>query len=361
VNKEQKLLRVGILGCGPIAQAAHFDACTKAKNIELFAICDVAEDLLDRMVQVWQPAYAYTDYEEMLANSDVDAIIIATADAMHLPLARKAIMAGKHVFVEKPVGTSISEAESLKRLVASRKLILQVGNMKRFDPGIAFAKEFIEEEGGLTVGCTGWYCDSLYRYDMTNALQPIIINSRHKKQYGSSDYKALDRKKYYLLTHGSHLVNTMQFIAGAFEWIEAYYHCNAEIHSWAINAGTRNSEAIVQFQLIVAVRGDWQEGFHWYGENGTVHCKTYLPWYYKSSDVFCFSAKTKQTISVLGSDAHFFKLELEAFAKAIMEDSESPVSIEVGIQDLRALIGISMSSDQGGRRIFLNEVENHVV
>ena len=47
--KEDRLLRVGVLGCGPIAQAAHFESCTKARNAMLWAICDVADDLHGRM------------------------------------------------------------------------------------------------------------------------------------------------------------------------------------------------------------------------------------------------------------------------------------------------------------------------
>ena len=47
--KEERLLRVGVLGAGQIAQAAHFESCVKARNAELYAICDVAEDLLERM------------------------------------------------------------------------------------------------------------------------------------------------------------------------------------------------------------------------------------------------------------------------------------------------------------------------
>jgi geranylgeranyl diphosphate synthase type II len=47
--KEDRLLRVGVLGCGPIAQAAHFESCTKARNATLYAICDVADDLRDAL------------------------------------------------------------------------------------------------------------------------------------------------------------------------------------------------------------------------------------------------------------------------------------------------------------------------
>ena len=48
MNGEQRPLRVGVLGAGPISQAAHFEACRKAKNADLYAICDVADDLLER-------------------------------------------------------------------------------------------------------------------------------------------------------------------------------------------------------------------------------------------------------------------------------------------------------------------------
>ena len=50
--KEARLLRIGVLGCGPIAQVAHFESCAKARNAELYAICDVADDLRERMAAV---------------------------------------------------------------------------------------------------------------------------------------------------------------------------------------------------------------------------------------------------------------------------------------------------------------------
>ena len=54
-SKDENRLRVGVLGCGPIAQAAHFESAIKAKNAELYAICDVAPDLLDRMAATYAP------------------------------------------------------------------------------------------------------------------------------------------------------------------------------------------------------------------------------------------------------------------------------------------------------------------
>ena len=59
MTKDDRLLRIGVLGCGPIAQFAHFDACRKARNAELYAICDVADDLRERMAAVHRPRVAY--------------------------------------------------------------------------------------------------------------------------------------------------------------------------------------------------------------------------------------------------------------------------------------------------------------
>ena len=106
-----------MLGCGPISQFAHFEACRKARNASLYAICDVAEDLVERMAAVHDPQVTYTDYEAMLADPNVEAVIIGVADQFHVPGAIKAIEAGKHVLVEKPMGVNVEECEELRERV----------------------------------------------------------------------------------------------------------------------------------------------------------------------------------------------------------------------------------------------------
>src|SRR5207249_2395340 len=177
MKKESRLLRIGVLGCGPIAQIAHFDACRKARNAELYAVCDVAEDLVAKMAAVHDPRVTYTRFEEMLADPQVEALIIATADQFHVPLCLEAIAAGKHVLVEKPLGVTVEECEELRRRLRKTQLVFQVGHNRRFDPGIAFARRFIQEEIGQLMALKFWYCDSFYRYTMTDNLQPIPRSS----------------------------------------------------------------------------------------------------------------------------------------------------------------------------------------
>ena len=117
VKKESRLLRIGMLGCGPIAQAAHLEACRRGRNTELYAICDRAEDLVTRMAAIHEPRVSYLDYQQMLDDPLVEAVIVATADQFHVEAALQALVAGKHVLVEKPLGVTIEECEQLREQV----------------------------------------------------------------------------------------------------------------------------------------------------------------------------------------------------------------------------------------------------
>ena len=111
IAKQERRLRVGVLGCGPIAQFAHFESCQKARNADLHAICDVAGDLVERMAGFYRPSKTYLDYDQMLADPELEAVIVATSDAFHVEASKRALAAGKHVLCEKPVGISVEEVE----------------------------------------------------------------------------------------------------------------------------------------------------------------------------------------------------------------------------------------------------------
>ena len=70
-----------------VAQFAHLESCTKARNADLYAVCDAAPDLLARMAAFYAPERTFTDYDAMLADPAVEAVIVATSDAWHVPAA----------------------------------------------------------------------------------------------------------------------------------------------------------------------------------------------------------------------------------------------------------------------------------
>jgi predicted dehydrogenase len=347
MKKDSRLLRIGVLGCGPISQFAHFDACRKARNAELYAICDIADDLRAKMAAIHDPQVTYKSSDEMLADPKVEAVIIGVADQFHVPLALKAVAAGKHVLVEKPLGVSIEECEQLRATLQKSKVIFQVGNNRRFDPGITFAADFIRKEMGQMLAFRAWYYDSTYRYTMTDNLQPIPRTSAQARK-PEGNPKA-DKRRYFILTHGSHLVDTARYLGGELLAVRARLieKCNA--HCWFIETDFA-SGALGHLDLSIPIRGDMEEGFQIHGENGSVKGRVYLPWFHKSSHVECFSTKDRQYHRPLGEDAYTYKLQIENFAAAILDGApQQGAGIDDGIAAMRAMTAIARSVETGDK------------
>jgi predicted dehydrogenase len=358
IPKDARLLRLGVLGAGPIAQFAHFESAAKGRNTQLFAICDLAEDLARRMAATHAPdARIFTDYAAMLADPEVEAVVIATADAFHVPAALEALAAGKPVFVEKPVGVSVEEAEALAAAQVRTGLVVQIGHMKRFDPGLQSAKAFVDGEMGAMLALKAWYCDSTHRYTMTDAVQPLPVSAAGVKR-PPGDPKA-DRERYFMLAHGSHLVDTARWLAGPIMAVDARRLERFGAHCWFV-AVEFASGALGHLDLTIAIRDDWREGVTIYGEHGSVNARTFNPWYYRASDVEIFHERDATTRRVLGADGHFYRRQLEAFAEAVLRGgSVTGADAADGVASLRAMVAIRESA-RSGRPVRLDAVSGPV-
>lgn len=357
MSEQAKKLNIGILGCGPISQAAHFESAVKAGNVDLYAICDVAEDLRGRMAATYAPKKTFADYAEMLADPELDAVIVATSDAYHVPASIEALKAGKHILSEKPMATSVEEVEALREAVESTGRVLQVGHMKRFDAGVQSARTFIDGEMGDLFALKAWYCDSTHRYAVTDAVQPKIITSKNAKRPAGNPKADLER--YYILAHGSHLLDTARYLAGEIVELEARLKKSADFHCWFVDV-TFASGAIGHLDLTVPVRMDWHEGFQIYGAGGSILAKTYNPWLFKTSDVDIFHESTGETTRVLGADGHFYRRQLEAFANTILEAAPMEgADIEDAVASVRGMVAIAQSV-RSGKPVRLADVSGAV-
>jgi predicted dehydrogenase len=344
-TKQERRLRVGILGCGPIAQFAHFESAVKARNCDLHAICDVADDLVARMGDYYRPTRRYSDYDAMLADPELEAVIVATSDAFHVPASRRALEAGKHVLCEKPIATSVEEVETLREAVAASGKRLQIGHMKRFDPGLQAAREFASGPMGERLAFKAWYCDSTHRYEMTDAVQPLPILSAHARK--PAENPKADLRRYYMLAHGSHLVDVARYFCGEIVEVQARLAERFGAYSWFVEVAFADG-CMGHLDLTVAVRMDWLEGLTLYGERGSVVAKTYNPWYYKSSDVEIFDERDATYRRPLGADGHFYRRQLEGFADSILSDAPlTGADIEDGVASVRAMAAIGQSVRTG--------------
>ncbi len=346
-QKEDRVLRIGVLGCGPIAQIAHFDACRKARNAELYAICDLATDLRERMAIIHEPRVSYADFAAMLADPQVEAVIIAAADQYHVALSRQAIAAGKHVLVEKPFGVTVEESAALAMAVQQAGLILQVGHNRRFDPGVTFARRFIQEEMGGMMALSAWYCDSTNRYTMTDNLHPLTYTSATARR-PAGDPKA-DKRQYFMLAHGSHLVDMARFLGGELVSVQAQLVERFGAYCWFTSVEFADG-SVGHIDLTIPIHGDFEEGFRIYGEHGSVNARLHLPWYHKTGDVECFSVKDGLYRRPLGEDGYTYKRQLEGFADTILHGvPQHGANAADGLASVRAMVAIARSVATGDR------------
>ncbi len=126
-------VRIGVVGCGLIAQVMHLHYLNElSARFEIAAVCDISPGLAAGCAERFGAHRAYTDWEALLEDR-LDAVMILTSGD-HAPIALAAARAGLHVFVEKPMALSSQSAEAVVRAAASAGVQLMVGMMKRYDP-----------------------------------------------------------------------------------------------------------------------------------------------------------------------------------------------------------------------------------
>ena len=293
----------------------------------------------------------------MLADPKVEAVVVAIADQFHVDAAIRALKAGKHVLVEKPLGTTIADCERLAAQVRDSKLIAQVGTMKRFDPGIRDAQRFLAEEGGDPRAQR-----LVLRLDLPlhRDRQSTAANGdQHRDSPPESNPKA-NLPVYYLLGHGSHLFDTALFLGGQIRALRATLTEKFNSLCWMITAEFE-AGFVGHLDLTMPVRMGWHDGFQVYAEGGTVLGRTHNPWYFRSSEVECFSAKDGVARQVHGADAHFYKLQLEGFADSVLHGaSQHGATAEDGTHVLRALTAVSKAC-RTGERVVLADIGGEVI
>jgi predicted dehydrogenase len=111
---------------------------------ELRWLCDASEDALARTAAQLRTARTTTSLDEVLADPEVDAVVLATPVPSHAELAVRVLEAGKHCFVEKPLAQSVAEAERAIEAARAADRILMVGHLLEYHPGVAKLKELAD-------------------------------------------------------------------------------------------------------------------------------------------------------------------------------------------------------------------------
>jgi predicted dehydrogenase len=137
-------VRVGVVGCGNIAQIMHIPYVDEYEHFELIALADVYEPVLNAVADRYDVSRRYTDWRELVAQDDIDAVILCHAGS-HAEAIIGAVDAGKHVLVEKPVAWTVREVREVAARVAQSDRIVQVGYHKLYDPAFRYARQQVQQ------------------------------------------------------------------------------------------------------------------------------------------------------------------------------------------------------------------------
>lgn len=138
-------VRVGIIGGGGIAQSCHMPGYASiADRCEIVAVCDANPETAKEAAAKFGVQRTCTDFRELIADSEIDAVSVATPNKFHLEPTIQALQSGKHVLCEKPLAMNAAEARRMCQAARESGKILQVALQQRFSGPMRFMKEYVD-------------------------------------------------------------------------------------------------------------------------------------------------------------------------------------------------------------------------
>ncbi len=125
---------IGIIGCGMIARGVHFDNAFGNPRIHVKWCCDVIQDNLDYVMNKYSPELVTKDYMDILKDTEVDGVMILTTHDIREKIIKEAADSGKHIYVEKPMSTTVEESYRIMKIIRKAGVKLVVGFNRRCAP-----------------------------------------------------------------------------------------------------------------------------------------------------------------------------------------------------------------------------------
>ena len=136
-------MRVGIIGAGIQAKVSHLPTFSKIDGVEVIGIADINEKSAKLLSKKFNISNVYTDYHDLIKNDEVDLISICTPHHLHKQMAVDCALAGKHILIEKPMTTTVKDADEILQAVKENNVKLCVVQNYRLFPAIKESKRKI--------------------------------------------------------------------------------------------------------------------------------------------------------------------------------------------------------------------------
>jgi len=139
-----KKIKIGVIGCGTIANSAHIPSYMANAEAEIKYFCDIMPERAEAAVAKYGCGVAVADYKEVLADEEIVAVSICTPNVAHSFIAKDALAAGKHVLCEKPAARTYPEALEMQEACRESGKMLNIGVVNRYNTGVNKIKALID-------------------------------------------------------------------------------------------------------------------------------------------------------------------------------------------------------------------------
>lgn len=319
-------VKVGVIGCGYMAQMAHIPCLAAHPQVEIVALCDFRKEVADALCRKWNIQHSTASVEQLLAM-DVDAVFVLTPVQWHLHNIEAALKAGKRVFTEKPAAMS---AASVRQLIDAERKSGQrvtVGYMKRRDANIEALKTLQGKSdwGRLLYVRTHSFIGSHWNAAI-NDVFPVVASSEvpafDPKPLDpapvwlggerNADFYSFANPYYALLDTGCHSVNLLRHLAGAEPEVKAVRNRNGVR---LVDFDFAGVPGIMEFCINFAMHR-WDEVTELYYEKASITIKTPPPLDMQSSaeiDLYEEEGALHRCIQLEDNRQWAFKRQIEAF------------------------------------------------
>lgn len=343
-------MRVGVIGCGWIAQTAHLPAYMENARSRLVAVCDKDETLLRRIGDEYRVKNRFSDHLELLESGLVDAVSICTPTATHSDIAVDAANSGVNILCEKPLAANLLEADRIARAVRENKVKFMTAFNLRFLPNHVKTREYVES------GRIG---------------QPLLINGQviapgpYRAGANESDPASEARKRLgAFFDIGSHLADVIMWIGG--DPRDVYGNFMTNDQRFAVD-----DTATVLIRLKSGVLGTMIVGWadlpdyqamsdarivQVIGTKGKIESEFSGPslFYYGSQSITSrIRGRVRITPARLNPNVPddgmrwSYRDEIDRFLESLLENKEPPISIEDGERALKVVVSAYESARLG--------------
>jgi len=322
-----KQVRLGVIGCGRIAQEIHIPNYIENQKSKLEALCDVDENLLRNVATNYHIKHTFNDYQELLNSGQVEAVSVCVPTVLHSKVVIDAARRGIHVLCEKPLASSIKEADEILESVSRNGIKFMVGFNRRFLPNHVKAKEYLEK------GKIG---------KPILARAETIIAGPYSRGIEKSSYKdEAEKRMGCLFDSGSHLADLMIWIFGKPSEVSAFatYRDGVTVDDCAVASIKFETGVIGSICVAWANLPDFRaieksRTIEIIGTNGLIESDCFGPslYFYSPNSLMC-RLKGKIKITPRNFDPNIpqealqwsYTKEIDQFLRSIIENRESPV------------------------------------